>query len=159
MDKESVNYVVKGAKVKWAKVYEPDGTFPPARWSVNVYPSEVDKAALLKLGIQFRTDDKDGGQFFVAKRNVETNAGKKMDPPRVVDAAKRPFTEPIGNGSTCNVIVNVYPWTFGKKTGMGAWLEAVQVVEHIPYASTERVDFDEVPGASTSNTGADDLPF
>jgi hypothetical protein len=160
MEKDSVNYVVKAAKVKWAKVFEPDGTFPPARWSINVYPGDADKAALLKLGIQMRTDEKDGGEFFTAKRNVETNKGKKMDPPRVVDGLKRPFTDPIGNGSVCNVIVNVYPWTFGKKTGMGAWLDAVQVIEHVPYASTERVDFEPVQGQDKGIGAEDDqMPF
>jgi len=165
MQAESTNYVVKHAKVKWAKVYEPDNTFPPARWSVNVYPGEIDKQALLKLGVQFRTDEKDGGEFFTAKRNVETNAGKQLTAPRVVDAHKRPFTEAIGNGSVCNVIVNIYPWTFGKKKGMGAWLEAVQVVEHVKYESKERVDFDAEPGpvanAAVAGGGEPDdgLPF
>lgn len=159
MEKESTNYIVKNARVKWAKVFEPDGTFPPARWSVNVYPGEVDKAALLKLGVQFRTDEKDGGEFFTAKRNVETNAGKKLAPPRVVDGHKRPFTEAIGNGSVCNVIVNVYPWTFGKKKGMGAWLEAVQVVEHVAYTPTERVDFDGAADAGGNADETNDLPF
>lgn len=159
MEEKSVNYLVKSARVKWAKVFEPDGTFPPARWSVNVYPSAEDRDGLLKLGIQFRGDEKDGGQFFTAKRNVETNKGKKMDPPRVVDAQKRPFAEAIGNGSVCNVIVNVYPWTFGKKSGMGAWLEAVQVLEHVPYASGERVDFEPVQSDAKGIGEKDDLPF
>ncbi len=155
MENESTNYIVKNATVKWAKVFEPDNTFPPARWSVNVYPGEVDKAALLKLGVQFRSDD--NGEFFTAKRNVETNAGKKLTPPHVVDANKQPFKDAIGNGSVCNIIVNVYPWTFGKKKGMGAWLEAVQVVEHVKYQANERVDFEVVPSNAADN--GSDLPF
>lgn len=159
MDNQSVNYLVKSARVKWAKVFEPDGTFPPARWSINIYPSGEQRAELLKLGIQFREDEKEGGQFFTAKRNVETNKGKKLDPPRVVDAQKRPFTEAIGNGSVCNVIVNVYEWTFGKKTGMGAWLEAVQVLDHVAYATGERVDFEPVQGQDKGIEADDSLPF
>ena len=158
METESTNYIVKNARVKWAKVFEPDSTFPPARWSVNVYPNEQDKNALLKLGVQFRTDEKDGGEFFTAKRNVETNAGKKLTPPRVVDAHKQAFAEAIGNGSVCNIIVNVYPWTFGKKKGMGAWLEAVQVVEHVAYQVGERVDFEAVPSNAGDNED-ESLPF
>ena len=159
MKSESINFVVTNAKVKWAKVFEPDGTFPPARWSVNIYPNALDRDELSKHGIQFRTDEKDGGLFFVAKRNVETQAGKKMDPPRVVDGLKKPFAQPIGNGSVCNVIVNIYPWTFGKKTGIGAWLEAVQVVEHVPYEASDRPDFDAVGAATAGAATKDDMPF
>lgn len=158
--KDNVNYVVRNARVKWAKVFNPDATFPPARWSINVYPGAIDAAALRKLGLLLRTDEKDGDEFFVAKRYTESKAGKKIDPPRVVDAHKKPFTEDIGNGSVCNVIVNVYPWEFGKKSGISAWLEAVQVVEHVAYVHAERVDFDDAPETvAASGANDNDLPF
>lgn len=155
MKEQSTKCVVKGAAVKWAKVYEPDATYPPPRWSVKIYPTEAQAKELIKLGIVMREDDK-GGVFFEAKRNVETTKGKKLDPPRVVGPDKSPFTKPIGNGSVCNIIVDVYPWEFGKKRGVGAWLEAVQVVEHVEYVQNDRVDFDAVEVKSDE---PNDLPF
>jgi len=75
-----------------------------------------------------------------------------------VDLAGKPFSELIGNGSVSNIIINIYPWEFGKKKGLGAWLEAVQVVEHKAYVPNERVDFDVQPEPEGAKPD-DGLPF
>lgn len=144
--------ILKNAKVKWAKLIKPDEM--SGKWSINLYLSAEQIEAVKKEGINPK-EDKDGIPFVQATRKPKSSKGADIEPPRVVDAERKPFTKNIGNGSICNVIVSFYDWEFNKKTGRGVWLEAVQVVDLKDYAGSE--DFDEPVGAQVKNE--DDLPF
>ncbi len=144
--------ILKNAKVKWAKLIKADEM--SGKWSINLYLSSEQMEAVRKEGIEPKID-KDGVPFIQATRKPKSSKGTEIDPPRVVDIDRKPFTKNIGNGSTCNVIVSFYDWTFNKKEGKGVWLEAVQVVDLKEYTGTE--DFDEPVGAEMKNE--DDLPF
>lgn len=154
MDKEPVKYVIRNARVKYAKVYQPDEQYPPAKWSVNIYPTDEDRHALQAHGVEFR-EDKDGDTFVVAKRKTLTRSGAEQTPPRVVGPKKEAFTEPIGNGSVCNISVLIIDYTFQKKHGKTVYLDALQVVNHVEYAPKEEL-FDEVDG---STVNSEDDPF
>lgn len=56
---------------------------------------------------------------------------KATKPVRIVDASKIALSADklIGNGSLVNVLVNAYAWEFKGKSGIGAGLEAVQVLK------------------------------
>ena len=164
---ESKSIMVKNARVKWAKVHRPDNTFPPARWSVDVYPNAEGMKEILavvealrepgdKNAFRIKGEDE---RFFTAKRNEKTHKGDAKTPPRVVDANRQPFAENIGNGSVCNVIVSFYHYdTFGG--GVGCELEAVQVINHVPYKQGDSVDFEATDQQPKSAFGSDDnLPF
>lgn len=144
--------ILKNCKVKWAKLIKPDEM--SGKWSINLYVTSEQLAELKAQGIEPKVD-KDGVPFVQAARKPKSNKGTEIDPPRVVDADRKPFAKNIGNGSVCNVIVSIYDWTFQKKEGKGVWLEAVQVVELKEYEGRE--DFDEPVGAQVKNE--DDLPF
>ena len=156
MNNEDNKFVIRNARVKYAKVYDPDNTYPPAKWSVNIYATDEDRKALEARGVEFR-EDSDGAAFVVAKRKIKTKSGADQTPPRVVGPKKEPFTDPIGNGSVCNISTLVFPYTFQKKKGVTVFLDAIQVVNHVPYTPKED-SFDEVEG-STVTEPEGDLPF
>lgn len=166
--------MISNARVKWAKVFEPDNQYPPAKWSIEVYPCDDDLAELRKaseaIQAQVRAEnpktcpspkplnlrEKDGEVMFQAKRNVQATSGKENGPPRVVGLNKQPFTELIGNGSVCNVIVQLFGYN-GFGGGVTAFLEAVQVVNHVPYKDkSPGVDFEAVADIGGE---PNDLPF
>ena len=152
--------ILNNCKVKWAHVHEPDSRFPPPSWSVNIYLDPDQLTAVAKEGVPFKTDD--DGPYIQAKRKTKNQKGSDVKPPRVVDMMKKPFTEEIGNGSICNVIVQPYDWTFGGKKGRGMWLDAIQVGTWDEYKGNE--DFGEPVGAVSKPSveqAADesDLPF
>jgi len=126
--------------VKWASVQTPNTTYEPV-WSVDLYPSEEVIKQFKKLGLPVKTD-KEGGEFLKIKRKVEKRDGTKNEPPIVVDAMKKPFTEMVGNGSEVNVIFDIFEWEMRGKKGKTAWLNKVQVVNLVPFGGGE--DFDVV---------------
>lgn len=134
--KQSEDMVIKNCSVRYAKVHQPGKAYEetaPAEWSVNMYVSEEDRDALMARGVNPK-EDKDGAEYFVAKRAVSSRAGADIKAPLVVDAKKMPFTDDIGNGSVCNVAVTLFPWSKGKKSGVKVYLQAVQVMTHIAYS-------------------------
>ena len=78
--------------------------------------------------------------------------GSTNPPVRVVDAAKNPFDQPIGNGS--KIRVQFQPKTVENKFGIfhRLDLQAIQVLEHIPYSDGSEDEFDVVDGV-------DDIEF
>ena len=52
----------------------------------------------------------------------------------------------IGNGSNVNVLYRMYDWKWGGNSGKSAELQAIQVVDLVPYVDKE-VDeaFQEIP--------------
>ena len=121
--------------VKWAKVFQPDENFNP-KWCLDLYPDAAQLKKLKSMGFAIKTDG-DGDEFVHIKRNVTTKKGKKNDPPRVVGAnGKDSFTDLIGNGSIINVIASDYEYM--KKKYL--WLEALQVVNHVPYNQKDTFD-------------------
>lgn len=140
------NMKLNNCKVKWAHVHEPNNSFPPPTWSINIYLSGEQLNEVKAEGLPFKTDEE--GAYIVAKRKTKTVEGKDIPAPRVVDMNKQPFNKEIGNGSVCNVIFDVYEWEYMKRKGKSAWLNAVQVVDWKEYLGKE--DFDgtsEVPGS------------
>lgn len=156
--------ILTGCKVKWAKVHQVDRTFTPA-WSVQVYlnPEQIvaikaaaSEASEGKLQASFKHDD--DGTYITCSRKEKKRDGSMNKPPRVVDIAKKPFAEEIGNGSICNVITNPFPYDTAGKKGVTMILEAVQVVNWVEYKGSE--DFEDAPAtAATNGADTDDLPF
>ena len=153
--------VLKNVRVKYAKVIRPGKAYEermPDEWSVNMYVTPEDRDIIMAHGAQPK-EDKAGAEYFIAKRKVVNKAGDEVKPPTVVDGKKQPFTEDVGNGSVCNIAVTPFPWTMGKKSGVLLYLNAVQVVNHVAYASNGDV-FDVVDtGSATPDEEVNDLPF
>lgn len=126
--------------VKWAKVFEPDTRYNP-KWSIDLYPADEVLVKLKKAGFALK-EDKEGQMFIHIKRNVTRKDGTPNDQPRVVGPdGKTPWNTSnlIGNGSVVNVLTSDYE--YGGKRYLG--LNAVQVVDHVPYGEDH---FDDLTG-------------
>ncbi len=142
--KEAKEVTIKNRSVRYAKVIKPGKAYEasaPDEWSINMYVSDDDRELLMAHGCTPK-EDKDGAEFFAAKRAVKSKEGKDVKPPIVVDAKKAPFTDDIGHGSVCNVHVTLFPWTKGKKSGVKLYLQAVQVMTHIAYTRSAVDNFE-----------------
>ena len=143
--KEAETYKITRASVKYAKVHRPGKAYDsshPDEWSINAYVTPEDREALMARGVNPKTD-KDGAEYYNIKRSVKTKAGADAKAPDVVDHAKKPFTEDIGNGSICNIAVTLFPWTKGPKSGVKLYLNAVQVIKHVAYQTSGADSFQE----------------
>lgn len=151
--------VLKNVRVKYAKVIRPGKAYDesqPELWSVNMYVTDEDREALMARGINPK-EDKEGHEYWLAKRNTVNKAGDPVKPPTIVAANKAPWSGgDIGNGSVCNIAVTLFPWQKSKaQKGVLLYLNAVQVVNHVPYTAGGLDVFDAVEG----NTDGDANPF
>lgn len=156
--KQAQQIVLKNVRVKYAKLIRPGQAFDegqPDLWSANMYVTDEDRDKLMAMGCNPK-EDKNHEEFFVAKRNVVNKRNENVKPPMVVDGRKQPFTEEVGNGSVCNLAVTPFPWSKGKKSGVILYLNAVQVVNHVPMSSG--IDAFEVVDEQTAEAN-DGLPF
>lgn len=166
--KPAEQIVLKNVRVKYAKLIRPGQAFDegqPDLWSVNMYLTPKDREHLLAIGATEKTD-KDGQPFFVTKRNVTNKNREAVKPPSVVNGAKQPFNEEVGNGSICNIAITPFEWEKGKagtpsyKRGILLYLNAVQVVEHVPMSGgVDAFDVIEQPDATVRVNDGSDLPW
>ena len=78
--------------------------------------------------------DKDGDWVLVVKRKCKTRDGKTQAPPRVVERDGRTkFEDAVGNGSLCNIVVYAKYQTVNSNTTLQAYLNAIQVLDLVPY--------------------------
>ena len=148
--KEYETMKLTNVRVKYAKVHKPGKAYDeshPDEWSLNMYLTDEDRDAIMAKGVNPK-EDKEGTEYWTAKRSSMTRNGDAQTPPAVVDAAKRPFTDDIGNGSVCNVVVTLIPWTKAKRSGIKLYLNAVQVINHVPYGKSDTDYFDQVEEAT-----------
>ena len=95
------------------------------------------------------------GKVFSFKRKVLnkdgepiiTKSGALMTPPPVVDSRAEPMTANVGNGSLVNIKVGLWPSTSADgKQFQGNGLNAVQVIDLIPFEAGEPGAFDPTGG-------------
>lgn len=147
------NIVFQG-EAYWARVYEGnhDEFGGKEFYKITVALNDESWAKYNKSGLKLQpkpvsSDDDTPGITF--RRDLHAKTGTYKDKeysigggaPRVVDKDKQEFSELIGNGSVVEVLVNVYDITKGPMKGKkGHRLEAIKVLEHIPYESMDFVD-------------------
>lgn len=152
MSEKKTEYEVmklSNVRVKYAKVIKPGKAYDeshPDEWSVNMYVTDEDRDALMARGINPK-EDKDGNEYWIAKRSIKTSKGGDQKPPTVLDTAKRPFSDDIGHGSVCNVVVTLIPWTKAKRSGIKLFLNAVQVVNLVSFGKPDADYFDQIEDA------------
>ena len=129
----------------WADVVQPNTKFEPA-WQIDVChlnDEDIGKITEDGLGGKLRHDD-EKGTFITIKQKVDGKDGKKFDPPEVVDAQRRPFTQKIGNGSKVNVRYKRREWDYGSKSGISGDLRGVQVVEYVAIPGGDEDSFEVI---------------
>ena len=151
--------LLKDVKCRWASVIEPNTKFEPT-WEIEAELDEAQAASFRAEGAKVKTED--GVNLIRFKKKV---SGTKRDgsiynntAPIVVDAAKNPFKQLIGNGSVVNISYSLRPWEMMGNSGIVADLLAVQVVKHVPYASKTADEFDVVESEGV-DLEVEDLPF
>jgi hypothetical protein len=117
----------------WAKVQQPAENYDRTgyEWTIDVEVTEEEASKAEEQGL--RIIDKDGVLFVKIKQKVEKKDGGSNKAPIVVDANNMPTQDLIGNGSQVRVQYRTYEWTFGRKKGTSAALQAVQIVELVAY--------------------------
>jgi len=140
------NYMISDVTLNWARLAKPiTNPFGATQYELQITTTSSEKAKELKDN-HFNVKEKDG-VFSVSLKRKSTKAdGSDNGPVRVVNADKSPMENPgsIGNGSTGNVIVFQYPFTYGGKNGVASSLTAVQVTKLEVYEANSSVDFDAV---------------
>ena len=94
-----------------------------------------------------------GGPFFKFKKNAFTREGKQLPAPRVVDAHKNDISgTAIGNGSKVNVLFRSKEMEQGQWEGKSVfYLDAIQVLELVPYEGGDSEDFSTVDEGYTGD--------
>jgi hypothetical protein len=119
----------------WAKIQKPDPD--TNKYTIDVTLDDDSKAMLKTLGISWRNKGDEKGDFFTPWKHAVDLDGNPKEL-TVLDADKKSFTAPVGNGS--KVRIEFYPreWEYQKKKGVRACLTKVTVLEHKPYVPLEK---------------------
>lgn len=171
-------YNVK-AKLKWAKVYEPDEYAGAERWMVNVYPVDGKEwEKIQKSGLQSQPKEDEDGKYIVLRRPTKKLIGENLVifcPPEITGAFEVTYvdkegnkvrsynkgektverkgnTEIIGNGSTAIVNFCVYDTRQGK----GGRLESIKILDLV--GVEERVKEEDLPVEEEEEKG-DGIPW
>ena len=148
----------------WASIIAPNTTFDSdGVWSIDVCNLDKKNLDIVKKdGLTVKNKGDDRGDFVTAKRKVRNQkSGELNRAPTLVDAQKRAMMNTaVGNGSVVNVKYNPYEWEFAGRKGIGANLNAIQVVDLVPYSpadlENELEDFEVVSnGFSTEDSDED----
>lgn len=117
----------------WAHVQAPNQF---GKYSIDVIIPEDEYQELLGEGVSGLKETDDG--FVVQIRtNATMKDGSPAKKPVVVDKEGIPITDLVGNGSKVKVKFNVAEWKFGSKKGKSAYLNAVKVLELVPYETDD----------------------
>ncbi len=114
----------------WASVRQPNTTFEPM-YTINLVVDEEVAKDFASRGHSIR--EMEEGPAIVIKRKVNGPNGMTRKAPRLLDSDKNDVDVLIGNGSTVRVQYSEYDWEYNKKKGKGLDLQAVQIVNLVPY--------------------------
>ena len=150
--------VING-KAYWASVVSPNTTFDSdGVYTLDLSLDSKNKKIAESDGLKIKNKGDEKGDFVTIKRKAKRKDGSLNKAPDVIDNMKRPLEGTlIGNGSAVNVLYKTYEWVHKPtgNTGVSADLQAIQVVDLVPYAGAESTEaFDEIPDGSvvTSST-------
>ena len=139
--------VING-KSYWAQVVAPSTKFDEGGvYSIDVSVDAENKKKAEADGLTIKNKGDERGDFVSIKRKATRKDGTQNRAPEIKDNMKRPLEGVlIGNGSTVNVLYRMYDWKWGGNSGKSAELQAIQVVDLVPYVDKE-VDeaFQEIP--------------
>ena len=152
---EMYTFKLEGIKCMYPRLFQPDTKFESV-WKVDLILPQKLADEMAAVGFNVRQKDYGDGEVNVitAKRKTHKRNGDPMYPPNVYDADAARWDEAvaIGNGSVLNVQVAAQYREVGGKTRLPLYLNAVQVVELVPYHGSP---FSKVGGDS----GGEENPF
>jgi len=124
----------------WASLVAPNTTYEPM-YTINLVVDEATAKDFAERGHSIR--EMEEGPAVVIKRKVNGPNGMVRKAPRLLDADKNDVDVLVGNGSKVRVQYQEYDWTYNNKSGKGLDLQAVQIIDLVPYKAA---DGDELLG-------------
>ncbi len=118
----------------WASLIAPNTTFEPM-YTINVVVDEATAKDFAERGHSVR--EMEEGPAVVIKRKVNGPNGMVRKAPRLLDADKNDVDVLVGNGSKVKVQYQEYDWTYNNKSGKGLDLQAVQIIDLVPYKAQD----------------------
>ncbi len=116
-------------------------------WSLDLEVTDKEKNRLKKEGLRpWHRGGEEETNIFKFTRKETSSKGKELGPPQIVDANKNAWDNgEIGNGSQVKVSFFTFEHAMSAKAGLGKSLNAVQIIEHVPYEGGAGVsEFDAV---------------
>lgn len=173
-DKKTEYYKFTG-KSEWAKVYEADEFRGSRNFKINVYLDDDSVKLYKKSGIQSKLKENAEGTFASFKRpetKLIKGIQKLFSPPTIYDkdgnelvsykknADNTGFDRVgdrvlIGNGSTVEVTVSVYPTDMGP----GQRLESIRIIDLIEYTDSGGPDRDDTITVGATNQAPVKAPW
>ena len=137
-------------KAYWGDISRPNTTFDPV-YQIDVAVDDVTAKDFASRGVTVKVDER--GKVLKFKRKVARADGTKNPMPRLVDANKNPIDVLVGNGSQIKALYKEFEWTFAGKSGKSLDLQAVQVLDLVPYGE----DFDVAEGFTSDKENGEDF--
>jgi hypothetical protein len=134
------DYMIVEGNAYWASLVAPNTTYEPM-YTINVVVDEATAKDFAERGHSIR--EMEEGPAVVIKRKVNGPNGMVRKAPRLLDADKNDVDVLVGNGSKVRVQYQEYDWTYNNKSGKGLDLQAVQIIDLVPYKAA---DGDELLG-------------
>ena len=124
----------------WASIKTPNTKFEPVN-TVNLVVDEDTANNFASRGHKVKQMDE--GPALIIKRKVNGPNGRVRPAPRLIDQDKLDINTAVGNGSKIRVQYNEYEGEgkFGPYIGLD--LQAVQVVDLVPYKNADGSEFFE----------------
>lgn len=116
-------------------------------WSVDVTPDAKSRILMEKYGLTDKLREPKGKdertESFISLKVLENRTdGTKNGPPKIVNIRGEAWNDGlIGNGTVGDVKVKVVD--YGKGSDKGCYLQAIRVLEHVPYEVKEFEDLDD----------------
>ena len=123
----------------WASVTRPNTTLDPV-YQIDLAVDDKTAEEFKGKGVSVKQDER--GSVVKFKRKVARADGTKNPMRRLVYSAKYPIDVLVGNGSKGKVLYKPFEWKFAGKSGTSLDLQAVQVIDLVPYGE----DFDVSDG-------------
>lgn len=123
---------------KWASITTPNTKFEPV-YTVDLIVDEDTANDFASRGHKIKQHDE--GPAIVIKRKVNGPNGMVRSAPRLLDQNKQEVNTAVGNGSKVRVQFNEYAGEgkYGPYTGLD--LQAVQIVDLVPYKNGDGDEF------------------
>jgi len=157
MTKGYTNIKLSNIECHWLHLDEPDTAFGNNKWCLEMRLDDGIAQQLRDIGfivkdkIDLSTQEVKGKNVLKAKKEVVTQKGKVQMKPSVVGPdGKTPWTEPMGNGTICNLHLSFKAWFVNGVWQMSMYIDAVQVVTLAAFAGS----FSDVSGDDEQ-----DVPF
>lgn len=136
--------ILRNVTLNYAKVYKAETN--PFGKEVFDIQLEFTKDRIDEFAPYGKVRQLSNGNFAINVNRPAVNNKGQQNTIRVVNNEKATITDPIGNGSTGNVMVYSYDWSTGGRSGRKSVLIAVQVTDLVAYNPEASVDFDLVVG-------------